>query len=145
MSNMSRMAVNPDAAGADLRFVAPGLVRLDATGRPHLVGGRCKNCGAFSFPSAEVCVSCLSEEIEAVDLDDEGTLYSYSVVHQAPRGWTTPYALGYVDLPSGVRVLAHVDVPHEALAIDMRLKLSVGVVGLDDSGDPLMSYTFTGC
>lgn len=143
MSKASKMAVNPNAAGVDPRFVAPELVRLDASGRPHLIGGCCKNCGALSFPSAEVCASCLSEEIEVVNLGDEGTLYSYSIVHQAPRGWTTPYALGYVDLPDDVRVLAHIDVPHAALAVEMPVRLSVGVVGSDDSGIPLMSYTFT--
>jgi uncharacterized OB-fold protein len=137
------MAVNSNTASADPRFVSPELVRLDASGKPHLIGGRCKNCGAFSFPRAEVCTSCLSEEIEAVNLGDEGMLYSYSIVHQAPRGWTTPYALGYVDLTDDVRVLAHIDVPHAALAIEMPVKLSVGVVGSDDSGAPLMSYTFT--
>lgn len=143
MSNVSKMAVNPDAANADPHFVAPNLVRVDASGRAHLIGGRCKNCGAFSFPSAAVCTSCLSEDIEAVDLGDEGTLYSYSVVHQAPKGWTTPYALGYVDLPGDVRVLAHIDVPLDSIAINMPVKLGVGVVGADPAGASLMSYTFT--
>jgi uncharacterized OB-fold protein len=142
MSSVTEMAVNPDAAGADARFVAPNLVRLDAAGKPHLVGGRCKGCGALSFPLAEVCTSCLSEDIEMVSLGDEGTLYSYSIVHQAPKGWTVPYALGYVDLPGDVRVLAHIDVPADAIAIDMPVKLSVGVVGTDAAGAPLTSYTF---
>jgi benzoylsuccinyl-CoA thiolase BbsA subunit len=141
---VSNIAVNAEAASADPRFVAPNLVRVDASGKPHLVGGRCSKCDAFSFPRAAVCTSCLSEEIAAVDLADEGALYSYSIVHQAPKGWATPYALGYVDLPGDVRVLAHIDVPHEKIAIDMKLRLAIGVVGSDPSGAPLMSYTFTG-
>lgn len=141
---MSKMAVNAQAASADPRFVAPNLVRVDAAGKPHLVGGRCSKCEAFSFPRAAVCTSCLAEEIEAVDLADEGALYSYSIVHQAPKGWATPYALGYVDLSGDVRVLAHIDVPHDKIAIDMKLRLAIGVVGSDESGAPLMSYTFTG-
>ncbi len=140
---MNTIAVNPDAANADSRFVAPDLVRRDAHGKPHLVGGRCAKCGAFSFPSAAICTQCLSEEIESVNLGDEGSLYSYSIVHQAPKGWTTPYALGYVDLPGDVRVLAHIDVPHDAIKMDMPVKLGVGVVGSDPAGAPLMSYTFT--
>lgn len=140
---MSNIAVNAEAASADPRFVAPNLVRVDAAGKPHLVGGRCSKCDAFSFPRAAVCTSCLSEEIAAVDLADEGALYSYSIVHQAPKGWATPYALGYVDLPGDVRVLAHIDVPHHTIAIDMPLRLAIGVVGSDQAGAPLMSYTFT--
>ncbi|MCK9915571.1 OB-fold domain-containing protein [Microbacteriaceae bacterium K1510] len=142
MSDIGKMAINADAASADPRFVAPELVRVDAVGKPHLVGGRCRTCGALSFPRAAVCTSCLSEDIEAVSLGDEGALYSYSVVHQAPKGWLTPYALGYVDLSDGVRVLAHIDVPHDAIEMDMRVKLGIGVVGADPSGAPLYSYTF---
>ncbi|MGE4167130.1 MAG: Zn-ribbon domain-containing OB-fold protein [Xanthobacteraceae bacterium] len=136
------MTVNTGAASADPRFVSPDLVQIDAGGKPHLMGGRCKNCSASSFPRSDVCTSCLSEDIEAVTLGDEGTLYSFSIVHQAPRGWNTPYALGYVDLSDEIRVLAHIDIPTAAIAIDMPVKLAVGVVGSDDSGMPMYSYTF---
>jgi len=64
-------------------------------------------------------------------------------VHQAPKGWTVPYALGYVDLPSNVRVLAHLDAPADKITVNMPMRLSVGVVGADPSGTPLLSYTFT--
>jgi uncharacterized OB-fold protein len=141
---VTKIAANPEPASADPRFVAPDLVRVDERGQPHLVGGRCRNCDAFSFPRAAVCTSCLSEDIAAIDLGHEGSLYSYSIVHQAPRGWATPYALGYVDLPGDVRVLAHIDVPQGEIAIDMPVRLAVGVVGRDETGAPLMSYTFTG-
>jgi uncharacterized OB-fold protein len=136
------MAVNADAASVDPRFVAPDLVSVDANGIPHLTGGRCRACGARSFPRAPVCTSCLSEDIEACNVSDRGTLYSYSIVHQAPKGWAVPYALGYIDLPDDVRVLAHLDVAASAIKIDMPMKLSVGVVGADAAGSPLMSYTF---
>lgn len=130
-------------AAADARFVAPELVSTDANGAPYLVGGRCRACAALSFPRAAVCTNCLSEDIETVELGDRGTLYSFSIVHQAPAGWSVPYALGYVDLPGGVRVLTHIDVPAERIAIDMPLRLATGVVGTDASGAALMSYTFT--
>ena len=142
MTMSGPMAVNPDAASADPRFVAPDLVSVDAQGVPHLTGGRCRACDARSFPRACVCTNCLSEDIAACDLGDRGTLYSYSIVHQAPKGWTVPYALGYVDLPDDVRVLAHLDVSAAAVKIDMPMKLAVGVVGTDAAGAPLMSYTF---
>jgi uncharacterized OB-fold protein len=143
MTNVGTLIVNQEAAAADERFVAPGLVARDAKGTVHLIGGRCAKCGALSFPCAVVCTECLSDEITETQLAAEGTLYSYSIVHQAPRGWSVPYALGYVDLPDNVRVLAHIDAPAEQLSIDMPLRLSVGVVGADAAGAPLMSYTFT--
>jgi uncharacterized OB-fold protein len=143
MTKPSTLVINQEAANADSRFVAPDLVALDSKGTPRLIGGRCGNCQALSFPRAAVCVSCFSEDIEKVQLAEQGTLYSYSIVHQAPKGWAVPYALGYVDLPDNVRVLAHLDAPAEKIAINMPMRLSVGVVGADASGAPLLSYTFT--
>lgn len=143
MRKSGTMAVNQDAANTDPRFVAPDLVRLDSNGKPQLTGGRCRGCGALSFPSAAVCTNCLSEDIGAINLGEEGSLYSYSIVHQAPKGWAVPYALGYVDLPGDVRVLAHIDAPADSIKIDMPVRLAVGVVGADAAGAPLMSYTFT--
>ncbi|HWM82263.1 MAG TPA: OB-fold domain-containing protein [Pseudolabrys sp.] len=136
------MAEAADRTEAAPRFVAPGLVATDAAGAARLIGGRCRACQALSFPRAAVCTDCLSEDIEAVDLGTEGTLYSYSVVHQAPKGWRVPYAVGYVDLPGDVRVFAHLDAPHDALAIDMKMTLATAVVADDPAGAPLSSYVF---
>lgn len=143
MTKSGTLVVNTAAADADPRFVAPELVALDAKGIPRLIGGRCRKCEVTSFPRATVCTNCLSEDIEEVELAHEGTLYSYSIVHQAPKGWTVPYALGYVDLPHNVRVLAHLDAPADKLSINMPMRLAVGVVGADPAGKPLLSYTFT--
>lgn len=143
MTKPRTLVVNQEAANADSRFVAPGLVALDAKGAPRLIGGRCRNCAALSFPRAAVCADCLSEDIETVQLAEEGTLYSYSIVHQAPKGWAVPYALGYIDLTDKVRILAHLDTPAEKIAINMPMRLAVGVVGADAFGAPLLSYTFT--
>jgi uncharacterized protein len=143
MTESNTLVSNQAVANADVRFVSPDLVALDARGAPHLTGGRCRECGALSFPRAVVCAGCLSEGIETVHLASEGTLYSYSVVHQAPKGWIVPYALGYVDLADEMRVLAHIDVAPDKIAIGMPLRLGVGVVGADPSGAPLSSYTFT--
>ncbi len=143
MSTSNTLVSNQAAARADLCFVAPDLVELDARGQPHLIGGRCPKCQALSFPRAAICSNCLSEEIKTVHLATEGTLYSYSIVHQAPKGWIVPYALGYIDLPDNVRVLAHIAVAADKIAIGMTMRLSVGVVGTDATGTPLSSYTFT--
>ncbi len=143
MTKSNTMVVNEAAASADPRFVAPDLVTLDAKGVPQLVGGRCRTCATMSFPRPAVCTNCLSEDIETVSFGEQGKLYSYSIVHQAPKGWAVPYVLGYVDLPDNVRVLAHLDVAPDKIVIDMPMRLAVGIVGADESNKPLMSYTFT--
>jgi uncharacterized OB-fold protein len=125
-----------------LNIISTSLVDVATDGHIRLLGGRCRACEDLSFPRAAVCTNCLSEDIETVDLPEQGTLYSYSIVHQAPKGWNVPYVLGYVDLPNTVRVFAHIDVPHADLTVDMKVKLSIGVVGTDAAGAPRSTYTF---
>jgi uncharacterized OB-fold protein len=124
-----------------LKLINPALVEAAASG-PRLLGGACRACGARSFPRAAVCTDCLSIDVETLALPSEGRLYSYSVVHQAPKGWDVPYVLGYVDLPDGLRVLAHIAAPPAAIAIDQQVRRALGVVGTDAAGAPLSTYTF---
>lgn len=135
----SKIVTNAMVADAEPRFVAPDLV--DASGpQPRLVAGACKTCGALSFPKAAVCPSCLSEEIGMTHLPSEGVLYSFATVHQAPKQWVVPYHLGYVDLPDGVRLLAHI--VGDPL-IGGTVRLGLGRVGTAPDGAALLSYVFS--
>jgi uncharacterized OB-fold protein len=139
VSTPSRIVADEAMTAAEPRFVAPSLI--DATGAaPHLVAGKCKSCGALSFPKAEVCSACLSLELGETHLASEGVLYSFATVHQAPRNWIVPYHLGYVDLTDGIRVLAHIA---GEPAIGGTVRLGLGRVGTAADGAPLMSYVFT--
>ncbi len=134
----SKIVTDEAMAASEPHFVAPSLV--DATGKsPRLVAGKCKGCGALSFPKAIVCPACLSQEIGTAHLASEGTLYSFATVHQAPRHWTVPYHLGYVDLLDGIRVLAHVE---GTPRIGGKVRLGIGRVGTAADGTALMSYVF---
>ena len=124
-------------------LLAGDSVRRESDGSVRLVGGRCDDCGTLFFPSAHVCPECMSEKVLATDLSNDGTLYSWSVVHVAPRGWNTPYIAGYVDLADGVRVFAHITgADATTLEMDMPVSLTSAVLG-DDDGVPVESYAFT--
>lgn len=71
-------------------------------------------------------------------LAETGTLYAFSTVHVAPAIWETPYVIGYVDLPEGVRVFGKVDgsVP---LKPDMTVR-----VHLEEDADGAATDTGTG-
>lgn len=123
-------------------LLAGDSVRNESDGSVRLVGGRCDNCGTTFFPSAHVCPECMSEAVAATDLASSGTLYSWSVVHVAPKGWNTPYIAGYVDLADGVRVFAHITgTDASALTMDMPVEVTSAVLG-DDGGVPVESYAF---
>ena len=124
-------------------LLAGDAVRIGADGSVCLVGTRCNDCGTSIFPLVPVCPECMSENIADTDLATEGTLYSWSVVHVAPKGWNVPYIAGYVDLADNVRVFAHIaDADPATLEMDMAVTLTTALLG-DDNGAPVESYAFT--
>jgi benzoylsuccinyl-CoA thiolase BbsA subunit len=80
--------------------------------------------------------------MEPVDLPRQGALYSWTVVHAAPAAFATPYVLGYVDLPDGVRVLAQIDGEEANLRPALPLVLTAGPVRRDGDGNPVTGYRF---
>jgi uncharacterized OB-fold protein len=108
-------------------------VVADGAGVLRLAGGECTECGALSFPQAEVCIACLSEEISTSPMADRGILYSYSIIRVGSENDKLPYAVGYVDLSNGIRVFSHL-AGIETLSIDMPVSLHVEQAGEDENG-----------
>ncbi len=73
--------------------------------RLYLVGSQCSACQAVFYPQQQVCARCGSREAEKIRLGPQGTLYTWSRVHQSTPEFQTPYVLTYVDFPQNVRVL----------------------------------------
>ena len=110
----------------------------------HLVGSQCKKCGQNYFPRRDICPKCFAEgEMEKIKLSNRGKLYSYSIVYVGPKEFITPYAIGYVDLPEGVRVLGQLTtVDPGELKLDMNVQSELGRVGVDEQGNEVVSYKF---
>jgi uncharacterized OB-fold protein len=116
---------------------------LNAEGGPRLMGTECAECGQRVFPPTDVCPACMAESVRPLPLSRSGTLYSYSVVHAAPKGWSLPFIAAYVDLPDGVRVFAHiVDADPAALKMDSPVTLTVATLGRDADGAPMEGFAF---
>ncbi len=82
--------------------------------RPRLVGdrvqgARCRACGYPTAPPAPWCPACQNLDLEPAEFGPRGVVWSSTVVHIPVGKWTPPYALAYVDLENGPRVLAHLD------------------------------------
>ncbi len=131
-----------ETSGAAIELIAPELVKIGRAGDVRLRIGRCRHCSALSFPAAPVCASCLSQDMDGETVEGSGELYAYSIVHQAPRGWNVPYALGYVDLPNGLRVLGHIQVEFARLRSGLPVELALGAVRTAPDGNPVHSYVF---
>jgi len=74
----------------------------------RLMGSRCKDCGAFSFPPRADCEACMSGNFEFVELTGKSTLHTFTKIVAAPTGFedVVPYTVGVVDLEEGGRALA---------------------------------------
>lgn len=101
-----------------------------------LVGFQCKDCRVTVFGPATFCQSCTSSDLESVELESRGTLFSYTIVRIPPAGWPgpVPYILGQVALPEGPHVLAEiVDCEESVLQLDMPMELAFQVVKSQES------------
>ena len=74
----------------------------------HLMGSRCKKCGATSFPPRADCGACMSGDFEFYELSGKGKLHTFTKIVAAPTGFedVTPYVVGVVDLDEGGKALA---------------------------------------
>ncbi|MBK4720911.1 Zn-ribbon domain-containing OB-fold protein [Azospirillum sp. YIM DDC1] len=138
MSSQGLSAIAETAAPAS-RPLRDGLLQTDP---PRLLGSACRACSTRLFPARDFCPACGSDDVEGgVPLATAGTVYSFTVVRQAPPGRETPYSLAYIDLADGVRVMAQVTGDPDALRIDMPVQLDIRPVGRRDGCD-LIGYVF---
>lgn len=70
---------------------------------PRLLASRDRATGEWIFPALPAD-SPLAASHETVAIEGSGAVYSFTVIHPAPRTGLPPYALGYVDFPGPVRL-----------------------------------------
>lgn len=88
----------------------------DARDQAHevLAGSRCRACDNVAFPPAVRCQRCGSADVVALELSSTGVVWAHTVQRFAPKSppyvppaeGFKPFAVGYVELPEGVRVEA---------------------------------------
>jgi uncharacterized OB-fold protein len=94
----------------------------------RLAGCRCSTCRETSFGAADICPNCGRDAVEPVALSDHGVLWSYTVVRHRPPGDYrgpdpfSPFGLGLVELPDGVRILSPIQCDIDQLEIGMELR-----------------------
>lgn len=114
----------------------PKVVPYD--GGAAVLGVRCSDCGypvAFERPACPACRGPVAEQ----RFGPGGTVFASTVVRIPVGDRTPPYALAYVDLDDGPRVLAACPpVPGSettAVPVGSRVRL----VGVCEHGDPVVA------
>ena len=110
----------------------------------QLVGSRCERCGKSFFPKRTLCPYCQrTQEMKEISLSRRGRLYTYTIVRQAPKGFTPPYATALVDLPEGVRLFCQLTTADpEVIQIGGVVVLTFGPITVDSEGNEVISYLF---
>jgi uncharacterized OB-fold protein len=98
--------------------------------REHrLVLPRCTSCAMFRFPPAAFCWNCRHQDVDWVEHDGNGELYSFTVMRHAviPQvAGALPIVIGVVELPdtNGCRLIGDlVGCPPEVVEIGMPVAL----------------------
>lgn len=71
---------------------------------------RCDACQRSIFYPRSLCPHCFAEQLSWVTATGKGTIYAYTVVHQAfgPFAENVPFVIGIVELEEGVRMLTRI-------------------------------------
>jgi uncharacterized OB-fold protein len=93
----------------------------------YLMGSRCKECGATSFPPRADCAECMSGDFEFFELSGRARLDTYTRIVAAPTGFedVAPFVVGVVDLEEGGKALAWFgdSIDEDEIEIGMELQL----------------------
>jgi uncharacterized OB-fold protein len=114
--------------------------------RYRLEGRKCSDCGNLSFPPRLVCPKCKSRKTEPHEFRGKGSLYSYTIIYQAPDRFDqeAPYIVGLIDLKEGVRITAQLtDIQKEQIKIGMDLEMVIRQIYEDGPQGPILyGYKF---
>jgi uncharacterized protein len=119
---------------------------------PRLIGSRCEECSAVTFPQQDSCPRCGSLEMREHLLPRRGTLWTFTTQEFLPKepyasGETQetfrPFGVGLVQLGDEVRVEARLtEVDADVLRIGMEMELDVVPFRVDDDGTEIVTYAF---
>ncbi len=131
--------------------IAEGLFTWPSE-NPALLASRCQQCGIATFPAAESCMACSGQDVAVEELPRKGTLWTWTVQRFMPKSpynsnenpeTFTPYGVGYVELPGGVRVEGRLTENNPGkLSIGMEMDLLFDTYRVDENGDEIIGFFF---
>jgi uncharacterized OB-fold protein len=105
-------------------------------GEPALIGSKCASCGRVLFPSKPLCLDCLSTDVASIRLNRYGRLYTYTTVHMASEHFPSPYTVGWIELPEGIRVFSQIrGWQEQPLKIGMDMRMYIETLWQDGDND----------
>ena len=127
---------------------------LDVSGdTPHLIGGKCADCGNVTFPQLSGCPKCTGTNIKRCVLGTTGSLWGWTVQGFPPKnppylGPNDPqtfesFGVGYVDLGNVIVEARLTENEPAKLKTGMSMQLTLETLFQNDEGDDVVTYAFT--
>lgn len=118
------------------------MLQQDSDSRPYWEGlargelriQRCNSCSRAVFYPRAACPHCFSDQLSWIVATGKGTIYSYTVAHQAFGAFAAdaPFVVAIVDLDEGVRMMTRIiDAPRERITIGTAVQVTFEMVGED--------------
>ncbi len=110
-----------------------------------LTGGRCPACGRIYFPTKQVCPACFATDQEKIPLSHKGILHTFACSHMGPSGLPTPYPIGFIELPEGIKLfslLTRCDPWDRVLKVGMEMEMVIETIRTDEDGNEIVGYKF---
>jgi uncharacterized protein len=122
--------------------IPASMLQQDSDSRPYWEGlaqgelriQRCKVCAQAVFYPRALCPHCHSDQLEWIVASGRGTIYTYTVAHQAFGLFAedVPFVIALVELEEGVRMLSRiVDAPRERVTIGAAVHVTFEGAGED--------------
>ncbi|MBF0548041.1 MAG: OB-fold domain-containing protein [Candidatus Riflebacteria bacterium] len=97
----------------------------------NVLGYKCEKCETIHYPNRARCKNCGNDLFEPVPLPSDGTLLTFTHIHNLPADYEIAKAtVGIVQLENGVRVTGQLRIANPS--IGMKLKGKVEVVRQSD-------------
>ncbi len=99
---------------------------------PSLPVLRCARCGQLDLRGRTVCSACLSDQLEAFEIQGQGRVASYTTIRRAPTQFRdrAPYEVVVVDLDAGLRITGRLDPDSQPASMGAQVTL-VSASGAD--------------
>lgn len=134
------------------RPVADGLFTWPEE-EPRLIGSRCADCGAKTFPAQGYCPRCTSTAMTEVLLPRTGSLWTWTIQGFRPKSppyrsddtvdTFEPFGVGYVDLDGDLMVEARLTENDPGrLAVGLAMELVVVPLYRQEDGTDVLTYAF---
>jgi|SRR5579875_1468909 uncharacterized OB-fold protein len=122
--------------------IPASMLQQDSDSRPYWEGlargelrlQRCDACAQTVFYPRAFCPHCSSDRLSWIVATGRGTIYSYTVAHQAYGLFAgdVPFIVAIVELEEGVRMMSRIiDAPRERIRVGAPVQVTFEAVGED--------------